>query len=219
MAPDSERCRPISILIAVAVRLYRDGLAGALSGHKDLRITGTAATSVDAHAAVRVLQPDVVVVDVSLDDALGLMRALRAERPQCHILAFAVQEDISTILEYAQAGADGFVTANGSMVELIEAIERTAAGELLCSPRMAAELLRRATGHLKHQAERDVARVFTIREQQVFSLLKQGRSNKEIAVTLHIAEATVKNHVHHILEKLQVSTRSEVAAAQLNRSI
>ena len=217
MERDGEDLQPISVLIAVAVRLYRDGLAGALREHKHLRIAGTAATSLDAHAAVRALQPDVVVVDVSLDDVVGLMRALRAEEPQSHILAFAVQEDISTILEYAEAGADGFVTANASIVELIEAIKRTAAGELLCSPRIAAELLRHAAQRTRQQAGCDVARLLTVREQQVFSLLKQGRTNKQIATALHTAEATVKNHVHHILEKLHVTTRSQAAATSLHR--
>jgi len=208
-----EQHRPISVLIAVAVRLYRDGLAMMLSEHKHLRLAGAVATSMDARAAVRELKPDVVVVDVSLDDVLHLMRTLSAEQPKSRMLAFAVQEEISTILEYAEAGADGFVTANGSIAELAEAIELAAAGELLCSPRIAADLLRRAARREKQQTEQGVARLFTVREQQVFSLLKQGRSNKEIASSLRIAEATVKNHVHHVLEKLQVPNRGQAAAA------
>jgi two-component system nitrate/nitrite response regulator NarL len=203
---------PITILIAIAVRLYRDGLAATLNAQHHLTIEGTAGTSIEAQAAVRRLEPEVVIVDVSLDDALNLIRALRADSSQRRIIAFAVREEISAILDYAEAGADGFVTANSSMAELVEAIDRTAAGELLCSPRIAAQLLRRAA-----QQRNDTAGapppVFTNREQQVFSLLKQGQSNKEIGNALNIAEATVKNHVHHVLEKLQVPTRTHAATA------
>src|SRR3954463_11538083 len=130
---------PITLLIAVAVRLYRDGLAVVLQAQSHLRVVGTAATPLDAQAAGRKLAPHVVIVDVSMDGAMDLMRAVRAESPRSRILAFAVQEEIEAILDYAQAGADGFVTANGSIPELVEAIERTAAGELLCSPLMAAQ--------------------------------------------------------------------------------
>lgn len=144
-----------------------------------------------------------------MDGALDLMRALRAESPRSRILAFAGREELEAILDYAQAGADGFVTASGSIPELVEAIERTAAGELLCSPRMAAQLLRRAAS----LAPDGTGYNLTGRERQVFSLLKQGRTNKEIAVGLNIAEATVKNHVHHLLEKLHVSTRGQAIAS------
>jgi len=203
---------PITLLIAVSVRLYRDGLAAVLHAQSHLRVVGTAATPLDAQAAGHNLAPHVVIVDVLMDGALDLIRAVRAESPRCRILAFAVREEIEAILDYAQAGADGFVTANGSIPELVEAIERTAAGELLCSPRMAAQLLRRAA----HEASRSgdgAGYNLTGRELQVFSLLKQGRTNKEIAVGLNIAEATVKNHVHHLLEKLHVSTRGQAIAS------
>lgn len=203
---------PISIIVAVGVRLYREGLSTALKAQPHFRVYGTAGTVNEARAAVAALHPDVLIVDVSLQDACDAIRAVRADDPQCRILAFAVREDIAAILDYAEAGADGFVTANGSVSELVEAIERTAAGELLCSPRIAAQLLRRAA----KQAERSghvSGPTLTNREQQVFSQLKQGLSNKEIASALGIAEATVKNHVHHVLEKLQVTSRGQAAAS------
>jgi DNA-binding NarL/FixJ family response regulator len=203
---------PITLLIAVAVRLYRDGLAAVLQAQPHLRVVGTAATPLDAQAAGRNLAPHVVIVDVLMDGALDLMRAVRAESPGSRILAFAAREEIEAILDYAQAGADGFVTANGSIPELVEAVERTAAGELLCSPRMAAQLLRRAAYEASRSGD-SAEHNLTGRELQVFSLLKQGRTNKEIAVGLNIAEATVKNHVHHLLEKLHVSTRGQAIAS------
>lgn len=203
---------PISIIIVVGVRLYREGLSTALKTQQHFRVYGTAGTMDEARAAVAELRPDVLIVDVSLQNACDAIRAVRADNPKCRILAFAVREDIAAILDYAEAGADGFVTANGSVSELVEAIERTAAGELLCSPRIAAQLLRRAAQNAE-QPNQVGGPALTLREQQVFSLLKQGLSNKEIASALGIAEATVKNHVHHLLEKLNVTSRGQAAAS------
>lgn len=203
---------PIRILIAVAVRVYRDGLASALNAHPRLCVVGTAASPPEAQAAARHFQPDIAIVDASLYGMTAWLEALRV--PGTRILALAVREDIASVLACAEAGADGFLASTGSVLELVEAIERTAAGELLCSPRIAAQLLHRAS-HRPGAAALSTAQLLTQREQQVFALLKQGRSNKEIASTLTIAEATVKNHVHHVLEKLRVGTRGQAAAASL----
>jgi two-component system, NarL family, nitrate/nitrite response regulator NarL len=202
---------PITIVVAVAVRLYREGLAATLSAHEHLRIEGTAGSSQEAVAAVRRLQPDIVIVDASFDDIRGLLGAVRSDSPSSRILALAVREEIDAIIGYAEMGADGFVTSNSSVAELVAAIERTTAGELHCTPRIAAQLLRVAANQSNRNAP-DVGRTLTCREQQVFSLLQKGQSNKDIASILNIAEATVKNHVHHVLEKLQVSTRGRAAA-------
>lgn len=203
---------PISILLVIGVRLFREGLETILNAQEHLHVNGSVATVLDAQNAIRTHRPDVVIIDVSLPDVSRAIGEIGRESTRPRILAFAVREDIGTILDYAQAGADGFVTANGSVAELVQAIERTAAGELLCSPRIAAQLLRRAA-HTEHPTELTAASALTIREHQVFSLLRKGLSNKEIASTLRIAEATVKNHVHHVLEKLQVTSRAQAAAA------
>src|SRR6476469_2844880 len=188
-----DNTRPsIRIVIAVAVRLYREGLAAALKAREHLRVEGTAGTPLEARTAVHHLQPDIVIVDVALEDTLNLMRGFRTDSPQSRILAFAVREEIAAILDYAEAGADGFVTANGSVAELVEAIERTAAGELLCSPRIAAELLRRAAQRPASAGIPVLDSMLTSRERQVLGLIRRGQSNKEISSALNIAEATVK---------------------------
>jgi CheY-like chemotaxis protein len=94
-------------------------------------------------AAVSRLHPDVLVIDVSMEEVLSVMRRVHEEMPRTRILAFALYEDVSRILEYAQAGAECFVDSNGSLSELVDAIQRISRGELLCLPRVTAELLRR----------------------------------------------------------------------------
>ena len=203
----------IHALVVIEVRLYREGLAATLRDHRRVDIVGTAGSRAEALRAVATHAPQLVIIDVALPEALELMAELRAQTPATRIVAFAVDEDISAIIDCAEAGAAGFVTANASVDELVHAIERTVAGELLCSPRMAAELLRRAVERPARRAPVPAAAVaLTIREQQVLAYIQQGLSNKEIASALHIAEATVKNHVHHVLEKLNVPTRNMVTA-------
>jgi DNA-binding NarL/FixJ family response regulator len=212
MDADSSASERIRLLVAVAVRLYRDGLSTELSTRAGFSIAGTAASAPEALAIARDHRPDAAIVDVSFEGSIELIRALRVESASTCIIAFAVREDIATILEYAEAGADGFVTAQGSISELVETIKRTVAGELLCSPRLAAQLLRRAAHRLEPSGDSAPWTSLTIREGQVFGLIRRGQSNKEIASALNISEATVKNHVHHVLAKLQVSTRAEAAA-------
>jgi two-component system, NarL family, nitrate/nitrite response regulator NarL len=212
MDANSSTSKRIRLLVAVSVRLYRDGLSTALSAQSGLSIAGTAASAPEALTIVRDHRPDVAIVDVSFDEPIDLIRALRVESSSTCIIAFAVREDIAAILEYAEAGADGFVTAQSSISELVEAIKRTVAGELLCSPRLAAQLLRRVAHRREPSSNHSPWTGLTIREGQVLGLIRQGQSNKEIASALNISEATVKNHVHHVLEKLQVTTRGQAAA-------
>jgi len=168
---------------------------------------GTAGSRPEALAAVVQLKPELVIVDVALPDALQLMRDLRSQTPTTRIVAFAVEEEISVILDCAESGAAGFVSANASISELVSSLERTIAGELLCSPRMAAELLQRAAGLHRPREAGDTPDGLTRREQEVYGYVCEGSSNKEIASALNISEATVKHHVHHLLEKLKVPTR------------
>jgi two-component system nitrate/nitrite response regulator NarL len=204
--------QPISVLIIADVRLYREGLAASLSSRDHLFVCATGAGRADAAARARDLAPDVVIVDIATRESLELIRDLH-DLVSTKILAFAVEEVAADILECAEAGAAGYVTADASIEDLISAIERIARGELVCSPRVAARLFgrisERTAGHLANDTD---ARTLTTRERQVLQLIRQGHSNKEIAQKLCIAEPTVKNHVHHLLEKLEVATRSQAAA-------
>lgn len=177
-----------------------------------LTVLGTAGTCAEALSAVAQLKPELVIIDVAIPDSLKLMRDLRSQTPTTRIVAFAVEDDISVVLDCAESGAAGFVSASASISELISSLERTIAGELLCSPRLAAELLQRAAGLHRPREVREVPEGLTRREQEVYEFVREGRSNKEIASELNISEATVKHHVHHLLEKLKVPTRMHAMA-------
>lgn len=205
--------RLTGVIIVADVRLYREGLAASLEMRGHLSVIATSGSRTDACAKVHALRPDVVVVDMATRESLELIRDLRNDAPEAKVLAFAVEEVTSEILHCAEAGAAGYVTEDASIDDLVAAIESIAREELLCSPRIAAKLF----GRLSEGGDRRVTdalqiRTLTSRERQVFDCIRQGHSNKEIARELNIAEPTVKNHVHHLLEKLDVATRAQAVA-------
>jgi DNA-binding NarL/FixJ family response regulator len=208
-------------LFVAYVSLYREGLAATLRSHPSVRIIATAGTQADAQVAAEELRPDVVVIDMTMAGAFELTSALRTQSPRLRLIAFALHEEVSVILDCAEAGAHGFVTAGASLDDFIAAVERVVAGELLCTPRVVAELFRGLGERSVRGAGRHpVAAHLTGREQQVLTLLSRGLSNKEIGASLNIAEATVKNHVHNLLEKLHVERRGQAAArAMLSESV
>ena len=217
----SERVPSLGVLVVADVRLYREGLASSLASSPHIRVVGTSVSRADAGARFRELQPDVVVVDMATHESLDLIRDLRDEPVPPKILAFAVQEVSPDILECAEAGASGYVTADASLDDLMSAIKGIAREELVCSPRIAAMLFGRV-GQRSHGpvTAPPSTKPMTTRERQVLDYVRQGYSNKEIAQKLNIAEPTVKNHVHHLLEKLEVGTRAQAAArarSDLNR--
>jgi DNA-binding NarL/FixJ family response regulator len=202
----------ISVLIVADVRLYREGLAASLASRQPRFAISTSASRGEARAWVRSVGADVVVVDVATRESLELICDLRREAASAQILAFAVDEVASEVIDCAEAGAAGYVAADASLDELVTAIERIARDELVCSPRVAARLFRRISQKAEPSVLGSTGKVLTGRERQVLDFIQKGHSNKEIAQRLNIAEPTVKNHVHHVLEKMEVATRAQAAA-------
>jgi len=210
---------PIRVLIVARVRLYRDGLAQALARDPRLRVVGTAAEANDGLKRVFELRPDVVLTDLEMPGGDRLVRACVRAAPDSKVLALCVSDSELELLNAAEAGVSGYVTHDTSLDELVSAVESVSRGEMLCSPRVAATLLRHV-GALATRARplREEARL-TPRELQILELIDAGRSNKEIAGELYIEVPTVKNHVHNILEKLCVGRRAEAAAKLRDRRL
>jgi len=200
------------ILVAASVRLYRDGLAAILDRHRTIELVGTAASRRDALELIEDLAPDVVVLDTSMPGSIETIRAIGAARPGTRVVAIAVPEREEEVLACAEAGVAGYVTRDASILELVDVVECAARDEAICSPRFTASLLRRVAALAAEQAPASGVRRLTSREREIVRLIDEGLSNKQIAGALHIELPTVKNHVHNILEKLQVQRRSEAAA-------
>jgi two-component system, NarL family, nitrate/nitrite response regulator NarL len=202
---------PIRIAVASGIRLYREGLAASLGGLVAFEVVATAVDaerSLDALAAAR---PDVVLLDASGERSVRAVRALASALPSARVLALAVVEAEADVIPLAEAGVAGYLTVDQSLAELAETIVAVARGENPCSPGLAAMLLRRVTVLACVRAH-DGGAALTTREREILALLERGLSNKEIARDLQIGVATVKNHVHNILGKLDVPTRGAAAA-------
>jgi DNA-binding NarL/FixJ family response regulator len=201
-----------SVVVVAAIRLYREGLAEVLGRTGRLRVTGSAAGATQALGLLRHARPDVVLLDTSPPDAIDQARMLAAAAPATPIVAIGLAERENEVIAFAEAGACGYVTRDGSLADLVAAAESVAHGEAICSPRMAASLLRRIRLMAMERPAAAGEPRLTAREIQIMGLIDRGLSNKEIARELCITVATVKNHVHNILEKLGVSRRGEAAA-------
>lgn len=202
----------IRVAIVADTRLYREGLAQVLGRSSCLSVVATAARRDEALASLPAVQPDVILMDMASPDSCGAVRAILQRLPQARVIALGVFEDGDDVLGCAEAGVSGYVPREASIDDLVTVIESVARGEAICSPRVAASLLRRVAALAEGNGGARLRAHLTSREREIVRLIDDGLSNKEIARGLGIEVATVKNHVHNILEKLQVHRRGEAAA-------
>lgn len=205
--------REVRVLLAASVRLYRDGIAAGLERCPLLHVEEVASGPTEALAALARGAPDVVLLDASMESALAVVRGICEARPGVRVVAFAVDEDHEdALLACVEAGVAGWVGRDGSMDDLVNAVLSAARGELVCSARVAGMLSRRLAALAGQRKSPGSVAQLTPREVEIGELISRGLSNKHIARTLQLRLATVKNHVHNILEKLNVHTRGEAGA-------
>jgi two-component system nitrate/nitrite response regulator NarL len=203
----------VRLLVVAEVRLYREGIQNALAARSQFAVVGAASNADEALKLIGSHQPDVVIVDMATKQSLEIARTIHEHAiviaPAIKIVAFGVEELEGDVLTCAEAGLSGYVPFDASVDDLVDRVESVARGELLCTPKIAAALFRKMHGRRESAGGAPEALGLTTREQEVLVLLHDGFSNKEIATQLYIEVCTVKNHVHHILDKLQVSSRAQ----------
>lgn len=200
-----------SLVIVSEIRMFREGLVEQLARRDSLEVLGSATDFNDALQVVRDLRPDVVVLDQAVTSSLALARVLGDTQPRVRVVVVGIADAADLLLAFAEAGVAGYVPRDGSIHDLVMAVDGAVRGELHCSPKIAATIARRLAWRAATAAETSTS-VLTAREVEVVGLIAGGRSNKEIATALGIEVATVKNHVHNVLEKLKVRRRADVAA-------
>ena len=206
--------RPRRAIVASGFRLLCDGLTDALGRSSAITVVASAGDADRARAAVSDLGPDVVLIDIEMPDSLRLVRTVAGGTHSPKIVAFAVSEADDALVRYIEAGIDGYVTRDGSLNDVVATVESVGRGETIVSPKLAASLFQRlASQRIREETTPSLATsVLTAREREILALVEQGMANKEIARRLGIELATVKNHVHHVLEKLKVTRRGQAAA-------
>jgi len=204
----------IRVFIASRNRLFADALASLLAKHDELAVTGVAAD----------LDPAVAVADVWLMDAadaadndgeagsaLARLRSLRERAEGCKALVLGLPGEDERLIDFIEAGAQGYVLCGTSPADLVEAIRAAHAGRSRCSAWVAAAVVARIM-ELESQRTRvdhTAREPLTAREREVLGWMATGRCNKEIGGRLRISVQTVKNHVHSILAKLGARRRRE----------
>jgi DNA-binding NarL/FixJ family response regulator len=205
----------IRILLCDDQPLFREGLRTLLSLQPDFEIVGEAANGAEAIQFAKQHRPAVVLMDLQMPvlDGVAATRSLRADLPDCHVIALTTFDDDENVFEGLRAGAAGYLLKDASPEKLFEAIRVAARGESFLQPSVAkkvvaefARLSARPRGLRKTELE-----LLSDRELEVLRLVTTGASNKEIADKLFIAEGTVKNHVTSILGKLGVRDRTQAA--------
>ena len=204
--PFKSKSRP-RVTIISDVLLYREGLAASLARDGRLEVIDLAGGN-DALACVLKNRPDIVLLDGAMAQCLPLARRLRAEWPDARIVGFGISGGADELVACAESGLAAFVDCNGSVGELVEAVQGALKGELACSPQVSALLCERLASLAS--AAGPSSHMLTRREREIAALIGEGLSNKEIAIDLRIGPSTVKNHVHNILEKLNVRRRAAI---------
>src|SRR5262245_18953707 len=202
----------IRLVIASPVSLVREGLAMSLHGHAGVEVID--AVSLDAAGLARIVaaDPDVVLVDLGQTDPVAAAQLLRGACPAAKLAAFALDEIDADVFACATAGFSSYVARESGAEELSRALVDAMDGRMHCAPHIAAAMFRRLADLLRPSGPRVALPALTSRESEILALAEEGRSNKEIARDLAISCATVKNHMHNILQKLQVSRRAQAVA-------
>ena len=200
------------LIVASPVHLLGDGLAAALRDREDIAVVGAIELDPRGIAKIAVEQPDVVLVDLGQTNSALAARVIKAVSPSAKLVAFALDETDDHVFACAAAGFCGYVPREGGADELYRALVDAVEGRMHCAPHIAAAMFARLAGLLHPPEPHEPLPDLPPRETEILALVEQGRSNKEIARQLAISVATVKNHMHNILQKLQVSRRGQAAA-------
>jgi two-component system, NarL family, response regulator DevR len=213
----STACEVITVFLLDDHEVVRQGVRALLEGSGGIEVVGEASTAADAVARIRALRPRVAVLDVRLPDGNGVevCREVRSHDPTIACLMLTSYSDDEALFEAIMAGASGYVLKQIRGNELVSAVRRVATGESLLDPAITGQVLRR----LREPAPEDerLARL-SDQERRILDLIAEGRTNRQIANQLNLAEKTIKNYVSSLLSKLGMERRTEAAvfAARLD---
>lgn len=200
------------------IRLMGSVIAAALEDEPDIQVVARVTSPDEALKVIQETEVDVALVSTRLPDggALRLTSAISDLAPSTKVLALGLSEEKKRVLRYVEAGAAGYILKDDSLDELIDTVRAVQEGKVFVSPEIAAAMIERLSdlAQMFSDVENSVtdASDLTPREMEVLELIGEGLTNQQIAERLVIEIGTVKNHVHSILDKLNVSNRGEAAA-------
>ena len=203
---------PIRVLIVDDHPVVRDGIRGMFTGDSDFVVVAEAADGHEAVARAVALQPDVVLMDLRMPNLDGVAAtAAIVESAPCRVLILTTYDTESDVLPAIEAGAIGYLLKDATREELVRAVRAAAAGDSVLSPPVARRLM--------GQVRRPERQTLSDREVEILIEVANGATNRQIAEHLFISEATVKTHLMHVYEKLEVNDRAAAVAAGYERGL
>lgn len=199
------------VLLADDLDSLRSGIRELLLRENDFRVS-EARNLDELRAAVARYSPDIVLVDLDLPPAGGIVAVAELQRSETSSIVWSFEPDRGTVLDAIRAGARGYLDKEISPQGLVRALRGVVRGEAALSRELVTLLIDALHGVEERDRVRDQAAVLSSREREVLALVSRGARNREIAAELHISEFTVKRHVQNILNKLEVPSRRSAAA-------
>jgi len=212
--------KPIRVLLVDDHQLLTGALANTMAGEPDIQVVGVAGTVAEAKAMARD-RLDVVLMDYRLPDGTGAeaTRAIKARWPAARVVMLTALNDDETILESIQAGADGYLTKDRAVDEVVDAVRAAHAGETLLPRSVILGIAERVAAARDRGTERRQVEPLTARELEVLRALTEGLSTPEICERLFIAPNTLRTHVQNIMGKLRVHSKLEAVAFALRHRL
>ncbi len=212
----------IQLNIVIKNRIYREGIAAYFSTEKGIKTGVLSANASDALLKIKQSSPDIIVIDSYADELLANIRKIQLTKPQVKIILLLFIYEKEVVRRCVELGIQGIITNNDSLAELEQCIYSVSQGRLSYPCELASLLTNIKPIENRHRFDSLESELcLTCRQKNVLQLIAIGHSNKEIARKLNIQLPTVKNHVHQILERLNVKNRCEAAALyqQANRDV
>jgi DNA-binding NarL/FixJ family response regulator len=206
------------VLIVDDQTLFRSGLAGLLNDDKRVTVVGQASDGAEAVKQASALKPDVVLMDVKMPnlDGVEATRRIVAEHPEIKILILTTFDADTFVLQALRAGASGYVLKDSQPQAIVSSILAVLSGERVMASAVANRVLDMLNGTT---TPKDFYNGLTAREIEILKLMATGHANKQIAHSLDISEKTVRNHVSHMYEKLQIFERSQAVLYAVRKGL
>jgi two-component system response regulator NreC len=214
--------KQISVMLVDDHDVVRTGLRSFLNSRNDVNIVAEAKNGLEALQRASEIQPDLVIMDISMPDMDGMeaTRKLKAQFPECLVLALTVHDDKQYFMEMLAAGASGYITKQAAADELGLAIQTVAAGNVYLQPALARWLLedyQRLSNESAQQAKPQEneesmigLEILSARERQVLEMVGQGSNNQQIGKHLELSPKTIARHRERIMHKLNMHSRTEL---------
>jgi DNA-binding NarL/FixJ family response regulator len=199
----------MNIIVLTPVRLLGDGLAACFSSRADMRAIAVVDDLASLREKLATSETNVVLIDVTQGVELFHVRDIASEWPNLALVALGLNEQRQEVIRCGRAGFAGYIARDASIDALCNSLVEIVAGRLACPPDISGGLLRALFRRDSPTDESDLELALTRRESEVLEFLGRGFSNKEIANELCLSVATVKHHVHHVLEKLKLERRAQ----------